>query len=84
VPEDLRMAYTILKNARVLPPEVELLREIHTLRDLLKHIEDSNERTSLVKEIQWKMVRLDLLKRRSLTLGTVHRYGRKLAQRFRR
>ncbi len=31
VPEDLRVAFHILKNAKVLPPEVELLKEIHTL-----------------------------------------------------
>jgi hypothetical protein len=35
VPEDLRVAYHILKNAHVLPPEAELLKEIHALEDLL-------------------------------------------------
>ena len=36
VPEDLRIGYHILKNAHVLPPEAELLKDIHTLEDLLK------------------------------------------------
>ncbi len=35
VPEDLRIGYHVLKNAHVLPPEVELLKDIHTLEDLL-------------------------------------------------
>ena len=31
VPDDLRIGYKVLKNARVLLPEVELLKDIHTL-----------------------------------------------------
>ena len=63
VPEDLRIGYHILKNAHVLPPEAELLKNIHTLEDLLKHIEDEGQRRALAKSIQFKMIRLDLLKR---------------------
>ena len=78
VPEDLRIGYHVLKNAHVLPPEVELLKDIHSLEDLLKHVEDETERRSLAKSIQWKMIRLDMLKRRSLDLNTVRTYSRKL------
>ncbi len=82
VPEDLRMAYHILRNARVLPPEVELLKEIHTLEDLLKYVEDDGERRAMVKSIQWKMIRLDLLKRRSFSSPSVGYYGKRLVQKF--
>ena len=82
VPEDLRIGYHVLKNAHVLPPEVELLKDIHSLEDLLKHVEDESERRSLAKSIQWKMIRLDLLKRRSLDLGAVRAYSRKLVAKF--
>jgi hypothetical protein len=82
VPEELRVAYHILKNAHVLPPEVELLKEIHTLEDLLKYIEDEGERRSLAKSIQLKVIRLDLLKRRSFPLQTVRYYGKKLVRKF--
>jgi hypothetical protein len=82
VPEDLRMAYHVLKNANVLPPEVELLKDIHILEDLLKHVEDEGERKSLAKSLQWKMIRLDMLKRRSMDLGTVRNYGRRLVEKF--
>src|SRR6266508_6187881 len=78
VPEDLRMAYHLLKNAHVLPPEAELLKDIHTLEDLLKHVEDEGERRALAKSIQWKMIRLDMLKHRSMDLYSVRRYSRKL------
>jgi len=82
VPEDLRIGYHVLKNAHVLPPEVELLKDIHSLEDLLKHVEDETERRSLAKSIQWKMIRLDMLKRRSLDLNAVRNYGRKLVAKF--
>ena len=82
VPEDLRIGYHVLKNAHVLPPEVELLKDIHSLEDLLKHVEDEDERRSLAKTIQWNMIRLDILKRRSLDLNTVRTYSRKLVAKF--
>lgn len=82
VPEELRTAYHILRNAHVLPPEAELLKEIHTLEDLLKYIEDEGERKAVLKNIQWKVIRLDLLKRRSLPLQTVRYYGKKLVRKF--
>ncbi len=83
VPEDLRMSYHILKNAQVLPPEVEIQKEIRTLQDMLKYIEDEGERKALAKEIEWKIIRLDLLKRRSFSSWkTTGFYGKKLVQRF--
>jgi len=82
LPEDLRMAYHLLKNANVLPPDAELLKDIHILEDLLKHVEDEGERKSLAKSLQWKLIRLDLLKRRSMNLGSVRTYGRKLIEKF--
>jgi hypothetical protein len=84
LPEDLRMAYHLLKNANVLPPEAELLKDIHILEDLLKHVEDEDERKSLAKSLQWKMMRLDMLKRRTLELRSVRSYGRKLIEKFSR
>lgn len=84
VPEDLRTAYRILKNAHVLPPEGELLKEIRALEDLLKYIEDEGERRALAKSIQQKIIHLDLLKRRSLSMDTVRYYGQKLVHRFAR
>ena len=82
VPEDLRLGYHVLKNAHVLPPEVELRKDIHTLQDLLKHVEDEGERLALAKSIQWKMIRLDMLKRRSIGANTLRGYGRKLVAKF--
>jgi hypothetical protein len=82
VPEDLRIGYLILKNAHVLPPEAELRKDIHTLEDLLKHVEDEGERRALAKSIQSKIIRLDLLNRRSTSMTSLRAYKRKLVAKF--
>lgn len=82
IPEDLRMSYHILKNAHVLPPEAELRKDIRTLQDLLKYVEDESERKAMAKEIEWKMIRLDLLGRRSFSWQTTRFYGKKLVRRL--
>ena len=84
VPADLRMAYHVLKNANVLPPEAELMKDIRILEDLLKHVEDEGERKSLAKSLQWKMIRLDILKRRSMNLASVRDYSRKIVAKLSR
>ena len=82
VPEDLRIGYLVLKNAHVLPPEAELLKDIHTLEDLLKHVEDEGQRRALAKSIQFKLIRLDLLQRRSMSITSIRDYNRKLVTKF--
>jgi len=82
VPEELRIGYLVLKNAHVLPPEAELLKDIHILEDLLKHIEGEGEKKALAKSLHWKMIRLDMLKRRSMTVHSVRDYSRRLINRL--
>ncbi|MGE5307058.1 MAG: DnaJ family domain-containing protein [Alphaproteobacteria bacterium] len=83
VPEDLRIGYHILKNAHVLPPEAELRKDIYTIEDLLKHVADEGERRALAKSLQWKLIRLDLLKRRSLSLDSLRHYSAKIVAKLR-
>lgn len=39
VPEELRMAYRILRNANYLPPELQLRRDIERVEDLLSEVQ---------------------------------------------
>ena len=78
VPEELRMAYHMLKNAHLLPPEIELRKEIHTLWDLLKSVEGEGQRGAILKDIEQRAIKLDLLRHRSMPLETVRSYSRKL------
>jgi len=82
VPEELRTAYILLKNANLLPPEAQLLKEIHTLEDLLQYVYDGEQRGMILRTMQYKKIHLDLLKRRSFNLKDVSAYGNKLLRRL--
>jgi len=58
VPEDLRMAYRILKNAGYVPPEVEALREIADLERLLHALDEGETRTHALKKLRLLTVHL--------------------------
>jgi Domain of unknown function (DUF1992) len=47
VPAELRAAYKVLRNAEVLPPEVELRREIYSLGRLIDLTADEEDRAHL-------------------------------------
>ena len=63
VREDLRLAYKILKNAHCLPPEVELRRELVTLGALIRSTQDEGERARLVREANFKILKLNTARR---------------------
>jgi len=59
VPETLRMAYKVLKNADVLPPELLLRKEIVTLEQLIAACEDDDARKRLRIELSLKRLQLE-------------------------
>jgi len=80
VPEDLRLAYKLLKDAGFLPPEMELRKEIATLGNLLRavHEGDDDERYRLARELNAKVLRLNLLMKRSFDREDRQVYAGKL------
>ncbi|MFN8673525.1 MAG: DnaJ family domain-containing protein [Candidatus Sericytochromatia bacterium] len=50
VPEDLRASYKILKNAGILPEEMQLKKEIYTLEEMIKNSELSDEQLKTERE----------------------------------
>jgi hypothetical protein len=60
-PDDMRLGYSVLKSAGCLPIEVELQREIESLKARLGACDDERERQSLRKEIEGKTLKLNLL-----------------------
>jgi hypothetical protein len=61
MPEEDRLAYTVLKNAGYLPPEVELLKEIDALRGQLAGAQSEVERRYLTKQIAEKSLAFNLM-----------------------
>lgn len=79
VPEELRTAYRILKNAGCIPPELELRKEIITLKDLLSTIEDNGRRVLTARELNYKLLKLNMLGQRTLNLEDFPEYRDKVA-----
>ena len=59
IPEDLRLAYKILKNADCLPPEIELKKEILRTEDLLVNVKDEAERYRTLKKLNFLILKLN-------------------------
>src|SRR5689334_7723571 len=57
-PEDLRMAYSILKNANCAPAEVELLNEIGRMKEALENAVDEAARQTLRQTLASRLTEL--------------------------
>jgi hypothetical protein len=84
VPEDLRAGYLLLKNAGVLPEEMQLRKEMVTLEALLDSCADADERTRLRKDLNWKIVRFQVLMERRRPRAVPQEYRGKLVAKLAR
>ncbi len=82
VPEELRLAYKVLKNAGFLPPEAELLREIRTVEDLIEHMEDEEHRCRQIRRLNYLIMKLNQLRGRPVNLEKEQRYYDKIVERI--
>ena len=73
VPEDLRMAYRILKNAGYVPPEVHTLNEIGALERLVQSLNDGEQRDMALRKL--RLLSLQLGESRSVSLQSEYHAG---------
>ena len=59
-PEDLRMAYFVLRSNQIVPEEVELINRVAELRKRISETIDVNQRAVLTRELNNKTLALDL------------------------
>src|SRR5512135_1072 len=78
IPEDLRSAYRVLKNAGCIPPELELRKEVLNLRELLDTIDDDKERIRKIRELNFKLMKLGEMRKRPLNLEQFPEYEEKI------
>ena len=64
IPPHLRAGYTILRNANVVPPEVEARREIYSLGRLIDDCSDPDEREELHRRRREAELRYSLIRER--------------------
>jgi len=82
VPEDLRIAYRILKNAGCIPPEIELRNELINMYTLMNTIDDDKERLKKIRELNFKLLKLNLTRKKPLNLEDFPEYEGKIIDKF--
>ena len=60
-PEDVRVAQAMLKNAGMVPVEIELLQEIAALKEMLVSSSDEPEKDKIRKLLKEKQLQFSLL-----------------------
>lgn len=64
-PEDLRMGYSVLKSNKFVPEEVERLKEIGKLREIIKTSVNETEKSNLRKVLSEKELAFNLVLERN-------------------
>lgn len=82
VPEELRAGYILLKNAGILPEEMELKKELITLRELIDSCTDDGEKRKLTKEWTEKKLRFHLLMEKRGRSIALEEYEEKIEKRL--
>jgi predicted metal-dependent enzyme (double-stranded beta helix superfamily) len=83
IPEQLRMAYKILKNSNFVPPEVEDKKEIKNIRDMLEKTSDESERYRQIQKLNLIITRMNMRKSRPVFLDEDQVYYQKVLARVR-
>jgi hypothetical protein len=64
-PEDLRMGYSVLKSAKIVPEEVDRLKEIGELKEKIKSTTDESEKRKLIKILNERVLAFNILMERN-------------------
>ncbi|BBO86262.1 DUF1992 domain-containing protein [Desulfosarcina ovata] len=74
IPEDLRLAHKVLKNADCLPPEVQLRKEIRTTEELLSGMTDTVKKHRTIKKLNYLIMKLNATRGASAEFDIPQRY----------
>lgn len=80
VPDDLKMAYKILKNSGYVPPEIETRKDIQKLEDLISQTEDEHQRVKQMKKLSVLLMKLDNQRSRPASIDTDEEYYRRIVE----
>jgi len=80
VPDDMKMAYKMLKNAGYVPPEVETRKEIGKLEDLIAKTEDSHLRLKQMKKLEVLMMKIEAQRAKPSSIAHDDEYYRKIVE----
>ncbi len=81
VPDDLKIAYKILKNSGYLPPEIETRKEITRLEELIARTEDEHERLQQMRKLNVLLMKVDATRSNPANIAHNDEYYRKIVER---
>ncbi|MCB1777652.1 MAG: DUF1992 domain-containing protein [Candidatus Competibacteraceae bacterium] len=81
IPEELRVAYRLLKNAGFLPPELQLLRDVREAEHLLQQLPES-DRSRAHARLELLQLRLATHRRQPMNLLLEDQYRQSLLERL--
>ena len=82
VPEELRVAYRLLRNSGHLPPEIELMREIADVEALIRQATRNDERRAAARKLELLTQRLWTCRGGQRNLALERDYFERLLRRF--
>ncbi len=82
IPEDLRLAYKVLRNADIMPPEIELRKEILRTEDLLEQMPDTAEKYRLLNKLNFMIMKLNTIRHGRIDFDLPQHYADKILQRL--
>lgn len=82
VPDDLKMAYKVMKMGGYLPPEIEERKEIKKLEDLIAATEDEHERLQQMKKLNVLLMKIDTKRTTPVNITSQQDYYRKVVERI--
>ena len=82
IPEDLRLAYKILKNAECLPPEIELRKDIERAEDLLSALPDSVDKYQILRKLNFLILKFNAMRQSSIAHEIPQHYAGRIVSRL--
>ncbi|MGL1930826.1 MAG: DUF1992 domain-containing protein [Desulfotalea sp.] len=81
VPEDLKMAYKVLKNSGYLPPEIEERKEVKKLEELIANTHDEHTRVKQMKKLSVLLMKIESRSDRPINIANQDEYYSKVVER---
>lgn len=82
VPEELRLAFKILKNAECLPPEIELRKEIEKTEDILAAMPDTAEKYQVLKKLNFLILKVNAARGATIANEIPQHYTERIVSRL--
>ncbi len=82
IPEDLRLAYKILKNADCVPPEIELKKQIRHVRQLLAGMPDGEAKHRVVNKLNFMIMKFNAMRNGAVAFEMPQHYAGKIVDKL--